>query len=107
MNFSVSVHAIADHLWWVKAIDDPQWNNQGNFVNWVTTANDCIAAFLDISNTYKHSERERPTQQNKVTDHLKLHPDDKVIKTPILLTNSNFETVLEIKSSQQIASTGR
>jgi len=26
MNFSVSIHAIADHLWWVKAIDDPRWN---------------------------------------------------------------------------------
>jgi hypothetical protein len=81
MNFSVSVHAIADHLWWVKAIDDPQWNkHQGNFVNWVVAENDCIAAFLDISNTYKHSERDRPTQQNKVTEHLKLHPDDAVIK---------------------------
>jgi len=34
MNFSVSIHAIADHLWWVKAIDDPQWNKyQPNFVN--------------------------------------------------------------------------
>jgi hypothetical protein len=70
MNFSVSFYAIADHLWWVKAIDAPHWNkHQGNFVNWVTTENDCIAAFLDISNTYKHSERDRPTQQNKVTAH--------------------------------------
>jgi hypothetical protein len=79
MNFSVSIHAIADHLWWVKAIGDRQWNTQETFTNWVTTENDCIAAFLDMSNTYKHSQR-RPNRPNKTTAHLKLHPDDVVIK---------------------------
>jgi hypothetical protein len=79
MNFSVSIHAIADHLWWVKAIGDSQWNTQETFTNWVTIENDCIAAFLDMSNTYKHSQR-HPNQQNNTTAHLKLHPDDVVIK---------------------------
>ena len=70
MNFSVSIHAIADYLWWVKAIGDAQWRNeQNNFINWVTTENDCIGAFVDISNTYKHSER---IQKNKVAENLKI-----------------------------------
>jgi hypothetical protein len=72
MNFSVSIHSIADHLWWVKAINDPQWhkcqNNfvncqsedcQNDFLNWVRTENDCVGTFVDISNTYKHSHRTR------------------------------------------------
>lgn len=59
-------------------------------MHWVRTENDCIAVFLDISNTYKHSKRDRPTQQNKVTKHLKLHPDDTVIK------NSNPPDELEL-----------
>jgi hypothetical protein len=92
MNFSVSIHAIGDYLWWVKAIDDAQWSkNQPNFTNWVITENDCIGAFLDISNTYKHSER-RPTQQNKITEHLKLYSDDEVIK------NSNPPDELELRN---------
>ena len=93
MNFSVSIHAIADHLWWVKAIDDPQWNkHQPNFVNWVTNENDCIAAFLDISNTYKHSERSRSTQRNKVTEHLKIYHNDVIIK------NSDPPDELELRN---------
>jgi hypothetical protein len=90
MNFAVSIHAIADHLWWVKAIDDAQWSkHQPNFVNWVITQNDCIAAFLDISNTYKHSNR---TTRNKVTGTLILHPDNVVIK------NSNPPDELELRN---------
>jgi len=89
----VSIHAIADHLWWVKAIDDPQWNkHQPNFVNWVTNENDCIAAFLDISNTYKHSERSRSTQRNKVTEHLKIYNNDVIIK------NSDPPDELELRN---------
>jgi hypothetical protein len=58
MNFSVTIHAIADHLWHVKAINDAQWEGkQDAFVNWVKTQNDCIAVFIDLSNTYKHSDR--------------------------------------------------
>jgi hypothetical protein len=58
MNFSVTIHAIADHLWHVKAVNDTQWRgDQGAFVNWVKTKNDCIAVFIDLSNTYKHSDR--------------------------------------------------
>ena len=60
MNFSVTIHAIADHLWHLEAIRDPQWENtQSKFVEWIKTKSDCISLFIDISNTYKHSDRNR------------------------------------------------
>jgi hypothetical protein len=77
MNFSVSIHAIADYFWWVKEIGDAQWNNdQNNFVHRVAVGNDCIDAFLDISNTYKHSHRIRKHKIESLT----CYPDSAVIK---------------------------
>jgi hypothetical protein len=72
MNFAVTIHAISDHLWHVKAIDDPQWGRcQSNFVNWIKTQNDCIAVFIDLSNTYKHSDRR---VKNDFASRLVLYP---------------------------------
>jgi hypothetical protein len=76
MNFSVTIHAIADHLWHVKAVNDTQWRgDQGAFVNWVKTKNDCIAVFIHLSNTYKHSDRR---VQNDFAMRLGLYPDPSV-----------------------------
>jgi len=101
MNFSVSIHSIADYLWWVKASSDPQWHKcqndlvncrqlecQNAFVNWVTTKNDCISAFLDLSNTYKHSERARTHNVKS----LHIYEDHEIIK------NSDPPDELEIRN---------
>jgi hypothetical protein len=47
MNFAVTIHAIADHLWHIKEIHHSQWVGcQSNFVNWVKTQNDCMLSSL-------------------------------------------------------------
>jgi hypothetical protein len=80
MNFSVTIHAISDYLWHVKEFHDPKWaNDQNNFLHWVTTQNDCIAVFVDLSNTYKHSDRYKP---NAFAERLGLYPDDSVQHSP-------------------------
>jgi hypothetical protein len=59
LNFSVTIQAIADHLWYGAAKRNPQWkNSHRKFIKWITTQNDCIGIFIDLSNTYKHSQRE-------------------------------------------------
>jgi hypothetical protein len=80
VNFSVTIHAIADYLWNVKELRDPRWaNDQNNFLHWVTTQNDCIGVFVDLSNTYKHSDRYKP---NIFADRLGLYPDDSMQHSP-------------------------
>jgi hypothetical protein len=62
LNFSVTIHAITDHLWHTGANRNPQWAEYGNYLNWLKTQNDCIGVFIDLSNTYKHTERDRPNR---------------------------------------------
>jgi hypothetical protein len=57
LNFSVTIQAIADHLWHTGAKRNSQWNNRNKFVQWIQTQNDCIGIFFDLSNTYKHTQR--------------------------------------------------
>jgi hypothetical protein len=62
LNFSVTIHAIADHLWHAGENRNPQWPTYGDFLTWLKTQNDCIGIFIDLSNTYKHTERDRPNR---------------------------------------------
>jgi len=60
LNLSVTIHAIADHLWYSGAEETGRWAKFETFVQWIKTQKpyaDCIGIFIDISNTYKHSER--------------------------------------------------
>ena len=82
MNFCVSVHAIADYMWHTKAIREPQWSNsQNKFIEWCKGENSFIAAFIDLSNTYKHSDRYK---KNQFIDRLELKtfPDEWIKSRP-------------------------
>jgi hypothetical protein len=91
MNFAVTIHAISDYLWHVKAIHDGQWaNKQNKFVEWIKTQNDCIAVFIDIFNTYNHTVRR---EINMFADRLGLYHEDSVRHSPLLedLKNRIFQ----------------
>ncbi len=81
MNFAVTIHAIVDHLWEVQAKADPRWETtkKRGFMHWIKTQNDCIPIFVDLSNTYKHSERRDP---NAFADHLGVYPDQLIQHSP-------------------------
>jgi len=82
LNFSVTVHAIADHLWYAGAIRNVQWRgNYAQFLEWLKTQNDCIAFFIDLSNTYKHSERTRPNRFANFLQNMTF-PEDWVASRP-------------------------
>ena len=59
LNLSVTIHAIADHLWYSGAEKTGRWPKFENFVECIKRQQpyaDCIGIFIDISNTYKHSD---------------------------------------------------
>ena len=63
LNFSVTIHAIADNMWHSGARG--KWPRQEYFLDWVKAQQpfgDCVGIFIDISNTYKHSERYQPNR---------------------------------------------
>jgi hypothetical protein len=46
----------------------------------MTPQNDCIAIFIELSNTYKHSDRYK---LNAFIDHLRPYPDELVQHSPL------------------------
>jgi hypothetical protein len=75
-NFAVTIHAIADHVYHSGA--KRNWPQQEEYFAWIKSKQpfgDCIGIFIDISNTYKHSDRDRP---NRFIDYFELmqFPDD-------------------------------
>jgi hypothetical protein len=76
LNFSVTIHAIADHVYHSGA--KRKWPQKEKYFVWIKTQQpygDCVGMFIDISNTYKHSYRPRP---NRFIDYFELmtFPDD-------------------------------
>jgi hypothetical protein len=76
LNFSVTIHAIADHVYHSGA--KRKWPQQEKYFAWIKAQQpfgDCIGIFIDISNTYKHSDRTHP---NRFIDYFELmeFPDD-------------------------------
>ena len=92
LNFAVTIHAIADHLYYSGA--KRNWPNKGQYFEWIKQQQpygDCIGIFIDISNTYKHSKRDNP---NRFIEYFELmrFPEEWVAScSPVELTNRLFD----------------
>ncbi|MGS1108166.1 hypothetical protein ACVCNH_18070 [Achromobacter anxifer] len=63
MNFAVSLAAVSDWTFHVHLADLPRWQGkkEHNFTNWIRHHNADAFVFIDISNEYKHANRNTPS----------------------------------------------
>lgn len=63
MNLSVTLAAVADWTFHLKLSNLPRWSGKTstNFVNWIRSSSDDAFVFIDISNEYKHADRNKPS----------------------------------------------
>jgi hypothetical protein len=88
LNFSVTIQAIADHLWYAGANRIPQWRNRrSKFLEWLKTQNDCIGIFIDLSNTYKHSQKDHENHFIARFENMAFAEDWVASRSPVEMTN--------------------
>jgi hypothetical protein len=88
LNFSVTIHAIADHLWYTGAKRNSEWEiSREKFVEWIKTQNDCIGIFIDLSNTYKHSQRKRENRFIVCLEIMTFAQDWVASRSPVEMSN--------------------
>lgn len=88
LNFSVTIQAIADHLWYVGANRNSRWKNSRlKFVEWIKTKNDCIGIFIDLANTYKHSQKIHKNRFIARFENMTFAEDWVASRSPVEMTN--------------------
>lgn len=62
-NFAVTMAAVCDWTFHLRLSDLPRWHGkkEQNFTNWVRKNSEDAFVFVDISNEYKHANRNKPS----------------------------------------------
>ncbi|QJE03682.1 hypothetical protein HH212_26675 (plasmid) [Massilia forsythiae] len=60
-NFAVTLAAVSDWTFHLAVSQQPAWNGkrEQHFTNWVRHSNSDASVFIDISNEYKHANRNK------------------------------------------------